>query len=354
MMNTPSGVLGWMASVWRARRRVATGGLGFGRSLRLCVVWGSCLGLVVSPWTTVWGYAQSGGDSAVVLDADLVPLDIVALDTNTGSLVPDLKAGEIRLFEDGVAREITLFKSASRLSLSRPLAAVFALDVSGSITPEEVRLQRRAASRFVELVRPGSLFAVLTFNHEVRVRQGFTAEAGKIENAFNSIQEAGGSTRIFDALDQAVTMLRKAPESRAGRPLRRIIVVITDGYDSTSTLTPQELIRRAAVAGVTIYSVTIPSYMPTLAGSGVRVPTILDVADIVPATGGIDVLADQKDFTPCFQAIAEELSVGYQMAFYPPDATRTDGKFHQLRVETTRPNTTIRVSRTGYQARTGR
>ena len=64
----------------------------------------------------------------------------------------------------------------------------------------------------------------------------------------------------------------------------------------------------------------------------------------------MDFSADSYDFTPIFRAIAEETASSYQVAFYPPEANRRDGKFHQLRVEVTRPGVTLRASRQGYQA----
>jgi Ca-activated chloride channel family protein len=290
-----------------------------------------------------------GGDETLTLDADLVTVDLTVTDAK-GEYVTDLKQSEVRLFEDGQPRGVDFFGASSRRDLSRPLACVLALDISGSITKREVEVQRDAAQRFVGLVRPESLFAVVAFNQEVRVLQKFTSDAKAVGKAFDKAGGTGGSTRLFDTLDQAVTMLSKAPLTRAGRRLRRVVVVVTDGYDSSSTIAPLELVRRAASAGVTIYSITLPSYMQTLDGRRERVITILDAHGVVPATGGADYSADDADYGAIFKAIAEEISSGYQLAFYPPDAKKRDGKFHPLRVEVTRPGVVVRASRQGYQS----
>ena len=292
--------------------------------------------------------AQDDGDE-VRLDSDLVTLDLVVTDAK-GDYVTDLKQSEIRLFEDGQPHGIDFFGASSQREPNRPLACVLALDLSGSITKQEVAVQREAAQRFVGLVRPESLFAVVGFNHEVRVVQKFTSDPKAVGKAFDRVGETGGSTRIFDTLDQAVTMLSKAPVARGGRRLRRVVVVITDGYDSASTIAPLELIRRASAAGVTIYSITLPSYMATLAGGRERVLTILDAHGVVPATGGMDFSADRRDYEAIFRAIAEEVAAGYQLAFYPSEAKRRDGKFHPVRVEVTRPGLKIRASRNGYES----
>jgi hypothetical protein len=111
------------------------------------------------------------------------------------------------------------------------------------------------------------------------------------------------------------------------------------------------LIRRANDAEVTVYSITLPSYMAGLAGEGTM--TLLDVSRIVPLTGGSDFSADTKDFTPVFKAIAEEIRSGYTLAYYPPEANRRDGRVHQISVEVRKTGAIVRTSRNSYQAPSG-
>ncbi len=294
--------------------------------------------------------AAAQDDDTIKLESDLVTVDVAAVNAR-GEPVTDLKATEIRLFEDGAPRPIDFFASASLPDLARPLAVVIALDTSGSITREELEVQRRAAQQFADLVRPESLFAVVAYNHEVKVLQKFTSEKRDVSKAFDKIRDVGGATRIFDALDQSVSMLAKTPTTRQGRKMRRIIVTITDGIDSSSTISALELIRRATAANATIYSITLPSYIQALDGTRRRSLTILDAHGIVPATGGVDFSADGDDYAPYFRAIAGDASGGYQLAFYPSDAARRDGKSHALRVEVTRPGVELRASRQAYEIR---
>lgn len=292
--------------------------------------------------------AAAQDDDVVKLESDLVTIDIAATNAK-GEPVSDLKVSEIRLLEDGTGRPIDFFASSTLPDQARPLAVVLALDTSGSITREELEVQRRAAMQFTEFLRPESLFAVVAYNHEVKVLQKFTANKRDVSRAFDKIREVGGATRIFDALDQSVSMLAKTPTTRSGRKMRRIIVTITDGIDSSSTINSIELIRRATVASATIYSITLPSYIRALDGSRHRALTILDAHGIVPATGGVDFSADGNDYAPYFKAIAGDASGGYQLAFYPSDAARRDGKPHSLRVEVTRPGVKLRASRQSYE-----
>jgi VWFA-related protein len=282
----------------------------------------------------------------IKVETDLIAFDVIATDAS-GNYVRDLRAEDFRVYEDGRSRALDFFAATDQATLSRPLAVVFALDLSGSLKPEEISTLRQASLRFIELMKGESVFAALAFNYDVKILQGFTDDPRRIERAFSQLEKFEGSTRIYDAVDRAITMLVKGPRERKGRALRRAIVVISDGFDSASVIDRRELIRRANAAGVTVYSMTLPSYMLSATRSTERVITPLDASRLVAATGGRDFEADTKDFTPIFRALAEEIKASYALAYYPD---HRDGKFHQVRVETTRPGVRLRVNRTGYLA----
>jgi VWFA-related protein len=310
-----------------------------------------CLGLATI--AALPAYAQQpdaqGRRSAITirLDTDLVVIDVTATD-KAGNYVRDLRSEEIQVFEDGQQRNINFFAVTDEAALSRPLAVVFALDLSGSLRPDEMATLRQAAMKLTELMKGDSVFAAMSFNYKVKIVQDFTPSPEKIEQAFAKMNKFEGSTRIYDALDRAIRMLdRDAPRTRKGRPVRRIVVVITDGFDSASIIDRREVIRRANDAGVTIYSVTLPSYALSPTDSTSRVITPLDASRIVTATGGQDFPADAHDFRPIFKALAEEIRASYALAYYPENR---DGKRHELRVKTSRPGIQIRASRTGYTA----
>jgi VWFA-related protein len=312
-----------------------------------------CLGLAAI--VASHAYAQKpdaqGRPSGLTIrmDTDLVVIDVTATDKN-GNYVRDLRAEDIQLFEDGQERKINFFAVTDEAALSRPLAVVFALDISGSLRPDEMTTLRQAAMKFTELMKGDSVFAAMSFNYKVKIVQDFTPDPGKIERAFANMNKFEGSTRIYDALDRAVTMLnRSAPRTRNGRPVRRVVVVITDGFDSASIIDRREVIRRANDAGVTIYSVTLPSFALSPTDASSRVITPLDASRIVQATGGQDFPADARDFTPIFKALAEEIRASYALAYYPENR---DGKRHELRIKTSRPDIHIRASRTSYTAPT--
>lgn len=287
------------------------------------------------------------GDQPIKLQTDLVALDVTVTDKN-GNFISKLKQDDFALFEDGEPHSVDFFEASEEAAMTRPLAVVIAIDASGSIKPEEIIRQRDATDNFAKLVQPDSIFAVMAFNGESRVLQDFTSDRTKISRAFQKIGEVTGSSRIFGSIDRAVSMLKRAPRFRNGRRLRRVVIVLTDGYDNVSSPEQDDLIRRANDAEVTVYSITLPSYMPG-SGSDQRVMTLLDVSRIVPGTGGKDFSADTRDFRPVFKAVAEEIRSSYTLAFYPSDKNKHDGKVHQIRVECRKPGTIVRANRSSYQ-----
>ncbi len=290
------------------------------------------------------------GDQVIKLETDLVTIDATVTDKD-GNFIRKLNSDDFVVLEDGQPQKLDFFEANEEAALTRSLAVIFALDTSGSIKPEEIAKQREATESFVKLVRPESLFAIIAFNSEARVLQDFTSDPIKLSLGFSRIGKVEGSTRLFSSIDRAVSMLKRAPRFRAGRRLRRVVIVITDGFDNVDSTDQQELIRRANDAEVTVYSITLPSYMPG-PGTG-RIMTLLDVSRIVPLTGGSDFSADSKDFTPVFKAIAEEIRSGYTLAYYPPEKNRRDGRTHQIRVEVRKPGSIVRQSRTCYHAPNG-
>jgi Ca-activated chloride channel homolog len=288
-------------------------------------------------------------DQVIKLETDLVTIDATVTDKD-GNFIRKLAAEDFLVYEDGQPQKLEFFEANEEAALTRSLAVVFALDKSGSIKPEEIEKQREATEAFMKLVRPESLFAVVAFSSEVKVLQDFTSESQKIGQAFKKIGEVTGSSRIFGTIDRAVSMLKRVPRFKGGRRLRRVVIIITDGFDNLDSTDQQDLIRRANDAEVTVYSITLPSYMSTPTPGTGRIMTLLDVSRIIPSTGGADFSADSKDFTPVFKAIAEEIRSSYTLAYYPPQSSRRDGRVHQLRVELRKSGAIVRTSRTSYQA----
>src|SRR6266478_9066470 len=282
------------------------------------------------------GRAEESGD-IVRIETDLVPIDVAVTD-DQGRPVKNLTAGDFRIFEDGVERRIAFFNLERRGGDNRPIAVVFALDVSGSMSPKELEGLRSAMQVFVEhLGDRTSLFSVIAFGMSAKTIQNFTNDRQKLERAFDRLarEPNGLSTHTYDAVDDAVRLLvRHAPRTRERRLLKRAVVVVTDGFPVGDTVSASTVIERANAAEASIYVVTLPSYSRVLPVAAQNpLPTPLDVSGLAEATGGRSVYANEKDYGPLFRALAEEVSSAYVLAFYPPEEKRHDGQMHTIKVE---------------------
>jgi VWFA-related protein len=287
-------------------------------------------------------------------DTDLVSVDITAMDTE-GRPVRNLRQEDFKVYSDGTEQPISFFQIEKRQGESRPLAIVFALDVSGSMTAEEILRLRSALQSFSNhLAEHPVVYAVMTFGMRVKTIQKFTSNPEKLDESMDRLSRDspnGLSTHTYDAVDDAIRMLvRSAPRTREKRLMKRAVLVVTDGFPVGDTVAPKTVIERANAADVSVFVVTLPSYTRVIASSEqTPLPTPLDVSGLAESTGGRNVYATEKDYAPLFRALAEEVSSAYVLAFYPPDEKRRDGQLHTIRVEGPR-GLTLRQSRSEYRA----
>ncbi len=294
-------------------------------------------------------FAQDS-DDVIRVETDLVPFEITVTDA-LGKPVRGLKAEDFRVFENGVERPIDFFEPLKKSDASRPLSIVFALDVSGSMTREELLKLRDALQIFIKrLADYNSYFAVMTFGMEVKLRQSFTNRPDKLEKTFEKLlrDEEGLSTHAYDAVDDAVRLLRKKSPTSINQKLpKRAVILITDGFPVGDTVKPQTVIERANDAETTVYSVILPSYS-RLQKDKKPLLTPLEASGLLEKTGGRAFYADETNFEPLFKSLAEEITASYVLAFYPDAEKRRDGKFHQIKIES-RTGLLVKQNRAGYQ-----
>ena len=297
---------------------------------------------------------ETEAQDVIKIDTDLVPVDVTVTDSK-GRLVRNLTKEDFKLFEDGVQRPIASFNVEKIEGAPRPVAIVFAIDVSGSMTAEEIDRVTAAMREFSRrLAEHPATFALMTFGMRVKTIQSLTGDREKLDRAFERLahEPNGMSTHAYDAVDDAVRMLaRHAPLTKQHQMVKRAVVVITDGFPVGDVVSPETVIERANAADTSVYVVTMPSYTRLLAASKVMtpLPTPLDVSGLVEKTGGSSVYANQNDLGPLFRAIAEEVASAYVLGFYPPTENRRDGKVHAIKIEGP-AGLTLRQSRAEYQS----
>jgi len=293
-------------------------------------------------------FAQKDGGE-IRIDTELASFEVSVTDAK-GSPVRGLSASDFKVFEEGKERSIDFFQPIKKRDSGRPLSLVFALDVSGSMTEQELEKLRAAMDRFVKrLADYESQFAVLSFAMEVKTTQNFTNRPERIEQAFSRLKrdQDGLSTHAYDAVDYAVRMIAKrSPKSIRERIPRRAVILITDGFPVGDIVSPSTVIERANDAEISVFSVLLPSYS-RLQRDGRRIMTPLEATGISERTGGVSVAAHESNFDKIFDALAEELTASYAIAFYP-SGEMTAGTERRVKIEA-RSGLQVRQNRTTYK-----
>ncbi|MEO7674154.1 MAG: VWA domain-containing protein [Pyrinomonadaceae bacterium] len=286
----------------------------------------------------------------IKVETDLAAFEISVTD-RSGRPVRNLTASDFRIFEDGIERSPDFFEPIRKEQSGRPMSIVFALDVSGSMTEPELQKLRSALQSFADrLADYNSYFAVTTFAMEVKTLQGFTNRREKLERSFERLKrdQDGLSTHAYDAVDDAIRMLwKKSPKFSGNRLTKRAIVVITDGFPVGDIVSPETVIERANAAETTVYAVILPSFS-RLQRTKKPLLTPLEASRLIERTGGRSFYATDGSFEPLFNALAEEITASYAVAFYPNEEKRADGQFHQVRIES-RKGYLIKQNRPGYK-----
>jgi VWFA-related protein len=255
-----------------------------------------------------------------------------------GRYVKDLKAGDFSVLDDKKPpREIRTFHSETDL----PLQVGLLIDASNSVR-DRFRFEQEAAIEFLnQITRPGYDKAfVVGFDTTPEVTQDFTDNTELLSRGVHALR-AGGGTAMYDALYFACRdKLLKAP--RTG-PVRRAIILLSDGQDNQSRVTREEAIEMAQRADVIVY--TISTNVSGIKQSGDKV-----LERIAEATGGRAFFPFQMtDVSNAFAEIQDELRSQYLMAYIPDDFVH-DGRYRTIEIVAHQKKQFHVRSRRGYYA----
>lgn len=282
------------------------------------------------------------------IDTELAAFEVSVADAK-GLPVRGLSAADFRVLENGIERPIDFFQPIKKRDAGRPLSIVFALDVSGSMTEPELAKLRTAMDRFVKgLADYESHFAVLSFAMQVKTNLEFTNRPDRIEQSLKKLKrdQDGLSTHAYDAVDQAVRMIvRRSPKSINNRVPRRVVILITDGFPVGDVVSSSTVIERANEAEASVFSVLLPSYSK-LQREGRRIPTPLEASGLSEHTGGITIAANESNFDRIFDALAEELTASYAIAFYPTENEKPGDRVVKIEA---RSGLKVRQNRSTYK-----
>ena len=269
---------------------------------------------------------------------DIVSLNVTVVD-GQNRYITDLDQQDFAVFEDGVKQDLSFFNRRQQ-----PIALSLLLDSSASMEDKLDTLQT-AAVNFVRRLKPSDVAQVIDFDSRVEVRQGFTSSHGDLESAIFKTA-SGGSTSLHNAIYIALKELRKVKAGSEEDVRRQAIIVFSDGEDTSSLVSFDEVLDLAKRSETSIYTIALRG--ADTQTRGFREAEFI-LRQLAQETGGRAFFpAKVEDLNGVYAQIADELASQYTIGYTSRNARR-DGAWRRIIVQVLKPNLTPRTKR-GYYA----
>jgi Ca-activated chloride channel family protein len=243
-----------------------------------------------------------------------------------GRLVPNLEKEDFAILDNGKPQDIIVFQNEVQ-----PFTAVVALDFSASMTGN-LELLKAATEQFLLRMLPQDKAQVGAFSDRIQFSGTFTSDRDSLISDLSDLQY-GNPTRLYDALDASIDLLDKIEG-------RKVVVVFTDGDDTSSRVGFGHVLDRARQKDVMVYAIGLESEF----FNGARLQrtrpdrALKKLAD--ETGGGYFELKKTDELAPTFTRVAQELHSLYTIGFNPPIM---DGKEHRLEVRVKKQGMTARA-----------
>ena len=273
---------------------------------------------------------------------DIVSLNVTVTD-GQNHYVTDLDQPDFSVFEDGARQELTFFTRRQQ-----PIALSLLLDSSASMEDKLPTLQA-AAANFVRRLKSNDIAQVIDFDSRVEVRQGFTGNQSELEAAIQQTS-AGGSTSLHNAIYIALKELRKIHAVSEEEVRRQALVVFSDGEDTSSLVSFEEVLDLAKRSETAIYTIALRG--PDTQTKGFHEAEYV-MRTLAQETGGRPFFpARIDDLSGVYSQIADELASQYTLG-YTSKNPRRDGAWRRVVVQVGRAGLVTRAKK-GYYAPTSR
>lgn len=261
---------------------------------------------------------------------------LVSVRNASGALLTNLNKSDFRLLDSNVPQEITVFER----NTSIPLSVAILIDTSGS-TQIDLHYEVDSVSRFIPTLlnggNPDDTFALFSFNWRTNLEVDFSRSQKRAEHALHALRGDGG-TSLYDAIYLASGTL-------TGREGRHVMVVVTDGGDTTSYKRYEDALAAAQRADIVLFPIVV---VPIEADAGRNIGGEHALATLAASTGGrIFYPEGFERIDAAFADILHELRTQYLLGYYPKDVREQPRLFHPVRVELR--DRSLRISaRNGY------
>jgi Ca-activated chloride channel homolog len=283
--------------------------------------------------------AADGDESVATIRSSVQEVNLIFTATDRkGHFKRDLKSNDIQIVDDGKPPvAVRSFRSETDL----PLRVGLVLDVSGSITDRFTFEQDSAIRFFNQMLRTGTDQAfVLAFDSVPTLTQDFTDKNEKLASGVKALTPGGGSA-VYDAVQYAA--LKKLMNVHSERPVRKVIILISDGEDNQSRANRADVIDAARRAEATVYAISTNTSNTKSRGDRV-------LEHLAEETGGRVFFPNKlDDVIRAFNTIQDELRSQYAMSYKPADLI-ADGHYRRIELRSPGDKNVILRARKGYFA----
>ena len=244
----------------------------------------------------------------------VVPIYVTVTD-RTGRLVPDLEREDFEIYDNDKPQPLTVFNNEVL-----PVTVVVMLDTSGSMTAN-IDLVKAGAEQFFLRLLPDDRALLGAFNDKIQLVTGLTGDRDELVAGLRDV-DFGYPTRLYDAVATGLDRLQ-------GIEGRRVVLVFTDGDDTSSRIGQGKVLERARAEEVMVYAIGLQSdYFDGV--RRVRTRPDRGLKKLAEETGGGYFELTKKDqLTTTFTRVSDELHSQYLIGFSPEGR---DGKVHKLEV----------------------
>jgi len=237
-----------------------------------------------------------------------VRIDVLV--TDSGRPVENIQASDFEVLDNGVRQTI---ESASFQEI--PASVILVLDMSGSVAGRLMDHLKKAGFDLLDNLREGDRAALITFNHAVTLGSTLTSDLQAVRQALDRTQPRSfGKTSLIDASYAGLIHA----ESKADQPL---IIVFSDGLDTSSWLTDEAVLESARRSDALIYAV-----------SAGNLPDRKFLRELTKTTGGFLIEVESSgDLGSVFVDILKEFRQRYLLTYVPTGVEK--GGWHELGVK---------------------
>ena len=255
-----------------------------------------------------------------------------------------LTAANFELRDNGIVQTITDVQYETL-----PLNIVCVLDVSGSVAGAPLQHLKQAYLAIIDALAREDRAALITFANRIELHSALSGDRARLRALVDDVHP-GGTTSLFDGVFAALA-LREADEGRT------LVLLLSDGRDTSSWLTARKLIDSARRTDVVIYPVTVRTIMPFVTAQGKPLihprqgsePSERLLAALAEDTGGRVVFAsDDAAVEATFLEVLREFRQRYVLSYAPTDVS--DSGWHTIEVKLRGKSGEVRARR-GYFAR---